>query len=378
MTSVLINHPLPYADETLVSWLWHLTHENYAQSPALLLRHLRETASPTMPVMTRIMYGLHELASFRGLAELTNTSVETVYQHTLHRFVHALALPEQARHQLQVSTDGWLTLLSGRPPKDFYAQRFGWCPYCLKEARYVRLHWHVPLITCCEVHQCWLLEACPTCHRQLKESDILQGHCSYCEFCLEQAVSIPVPAGDLLLAMTATVMAWLYKERMSPQVNVPNSSPAALLRVLQGLRYNVQRAGNEWDFHHVPSGIQAPDLDIVRQRASRNMNEAACTRPLFVACRFGRTVSLPSWMRIENGREPRRNLGYDVSLGPYISPGYPVFGNTLLLTSFKRHSMIIWLTGCRFIRLWIPRAFGITQICLSDLTTWTENEPPPI
>lgn len=265
MQAVLLNHPRPYLDETLTSWLWRLAQCNYIHSPALLLPHLQEMSSYTTPVMPHIMHGLHKPALFMALAEMTNTAVETIYQHTLHRFAHLLIPPTQEAVQLQVSSNTTLALLPNRLTKDFYTPRFAWCPACLGQARYVRLHWHIPLVTCCEIHHCWLLEACPTC-QQLKETDILGGYCTSCHFRLDQAVSIPVPTGDGLLLMTSTVKSWLYKHTETLPVKVPDAPVAALLRVLQGLRYNVQRAGDSWDFHHIPPGIPIPALDILRQR----------------------------------------------------------------------------------------------------------------
>lgn len=266
MASVLINHPPPYVDETLASWLWRLAQCNYVHSPSVLLCHLRDTVLKTTPVMRGITFGLREPVLFAALAEITNSSVEIVHQQTIHRFALVLATPNQEVTQLQVSSDKTLPLLSGHSTRNCYTPRFAWCPACLTEERYVRLHWHIPLVTCCEVHRCWLLEECPSCQMRLKEPDILSGHCSGCHFCLERAESIPVPSGDLLLVMTSTVIGWLYGHLDTAPVELPDIPAAVLLRVLQGLRFVVQRAGNEWDFHHIPAGIPVPNLDIVKQR----------------------------------------------------------------------------------------------------------------
>ena len=261
--SVLLNHPPPYADETLASWLWRLTHCNYVHSPSVLLRCLRDTRLKTTPI---VMDGLREPALFTALAELTNTSVAVVYQHTIHRFAPILTPPERDVLLCQVSANRTLPLLYGNATRNCYTPRFAWCPACLAEERYVRLHWHIPFVACCLVHHCWLLEACPACQTRLKEPDILSGHCLGCHLCLERAVSIPVPTGDLLLRLTATVMGWLYGHLDTMPTKLPDVAAAVLLRVLQGLRSAVQRAGNAWDFHHIPKGTPVPNLDIVKQR----------------------------------------------------------------------------------------------------------------
>jgi hypothetical protein len=264
--SVLLNHPPPYADETLASWLWRLAQRNYVHSPVVLFRHLRDTVPKKTVVLTPNLTGLRDPALFVALAEITNSSVEIVHQHTIHRFAQIFTTPDQQVAQLQISSDSKLPVLSGHSTRNYYTPRFAWCPDCLAEARYVRLHWHIPFVTCCEVHSCWLLEECPACQMRLKEPDILSGNCSGCQFCLEQAGSIPVPSGDWLLVMTSTMIGWLYGHMNTTLIGLPTVQTAALLRVLQGLRSAVQRAGNEWDFHHVPMGTPIPNLDIVKQR----------------------------------------------------------------------------------------------------------------
>jgi hypothetical protein len=264
--SVLLNHPPPYADETLASWLWRLAQRNYVHSPVVLFRHLRDTVPKKTVVLTPNLTGMRDPALFVALAEITNSSVEIVHQHTIHRFAQIFTTPDQQVAQLQISSDSKLPVLSGHSTRNYYTPRFAWCPDCLAEARYVRLHWHIPFVTCCEVHSCWLLEECPACQMRLKEPDILSGNCSGCQFCLEQAGSIPVPSGDWLLVMTSTMIGWLYGHMNTTLIGLPTVQTAALLRVLQGLRSAVQRAGNEWDFHHVPMGTPIPNLDIVKQR----------------------------------------------------------------------------------------------------------------
>ncbi len=263
--SPLLNRPRPYPDEALISWLWRLAGDNHLDSPSLLLRHIRETVCQTTPVMRQVMYGMREAAVLTALGEMTTTTAKTVYQHTLHRFAHVLTPPDQEVSPLQLSPDTILKLLPARLNRDLYTAHFGWCPVCLAEARYVRLHWHIPLVVCCEVHHCWLLDLCPVCQRPLNEADILTGHCAHCSFPLEQAATVPIAAEDLLMTLQSTLMSWLYGGALPP-VELPNVPMAALLRVLHGLRYTAQRAGTTWDFYHIPSGIPVPDLDILKQR----------------------------------------------------------------------------------------------------------------
>jgi hypothetical protein len=137
----------------------------------------------------------------------------------------------------------------------------------LREARYVRLHWHVPLVVGvgCVLHTCWLLEACPVCTAPIREAEVLRGCCSRCELALEQAHSVSIPPDDVLLTAQREILEWLYHPEQS-RLGLPNMPVGVLLRVLYGLRFAVQRAGDDWAFHYVPVGIPAPQRDILKQR----------------------------------------------------------------------------------------------------------------
>ena len=252
---MLLNHPPPYLDEAWGSWLWRLAQRNYVASPYELLPSTRsQTTVPYEPV------------AFRTLAELTNTSVETLHAHTPHQFAPLLQPLETSAAVLVLPTQQPLTLAPLHPNRDFFTSRFGWCPACLREARYVRLHWHVPLVVACVLHACWLLEACPVCTAPLREAEVLRGRCSHCGFVLEQAHSVPIPPDDVLLTLQREILAWLYHPEQS-HLGLSHVPVGVLLRVLYGLRFAVQRAGDDWAFHHVPDGISVPQRDILKQRS---------------------------------------------------------------------------------------------------------------
>lgn len=265
--SLFLNHPQPFPNEALKSWLWRLAYCNYVHSPSVLLRYLRDMVSATMPNISQVLYSIRESRDFMALAEATNSSVTTIYAHTLYRFAHLLTQPHQETTYLTLASNVTLRLLSVPPGRDYYTPHFSWCPACLAEARYVRLHWHIPFVTCCDVHHCWLSTRCPNCQTWVKESDILQGFCLRCNVRFEQMRALPVPAGDLLLTATSVVLDWLYERQVSPQMHLPDIPVAVLIRVLQGLRHAAQRAGDGWDFHHVPPGTPVPTLDIVKRRS---------------------------------------------------------------------------------------------------------------
>jgi TniQ len=250
----LLNRPKPYPNETLVSWLWRLAQQNHLDTPSLLLRHLRDTWINPVPVLSSVNR-LRDEQTLSGFSALTGYSVAEIQQHTLYRFASVLMTPESGNVALAFALS-----------RDTWSPRFAWCPACVAENPYVRLHWHLPVVVCCESHHCWLRETCPQCNRPTTESDVISGRCERCNFWLEQAVTPTISVTDDLLHLQFTVMNWLYRQAEPLPLGLPDIPANTLLYVLLGLRYVVQRAGNGWTFHHIPSQIPTPDLDIQGHR----------------------------------------------------------------------------------------------------------------
>ncbi len=266
VVQTLLNRPKPYPDETLTSWLWRLAKHNYADSPAWFSPDLRSTWPATAAKSS--VNGLRDDVALETIATLTGHSVTHIYQHTLHRFANILMLPSQSFQEHRDRFGTALTFLPTRVSKDFYSRSFSWCPRCLAEARYVRLHWHFPVVACCKIHHCWLLERCPQCQRVVVERDVIYGECEQCNFRLEDAPAPALDLTDTLLKLQSTAIHWFYGEPETLCLGLPDAPANTLMYVLLGLRYAAQRAGNGWLFHHIPSQIPIPDLDI---REARNL-----------------------------------------------------------------------------------------------------------
>ena len=270
----LLNHPKPYLQESLTSWLWRLTIANYVKSPSVLLHYLRQKHSLSMPSMKRILTKLNNSDQFQGLGILTGADALTIYQLTLHRFAHVLNLSETEDSSLSFMTGESVPLLPEQLHRDVYSSRFSWCPHCLREKNYVRLHWHVPILTCCTHHACWLLDVCPKCGTKPQEKDIFDECCKKCGFVLVTAETIAVPENDLLFKQNEAFMSWLY-EPQSQDAALPDVPANILLRVLHGLRYCVQRAGEGWHGHHLPPDVPSQDVTILKKR-QLSIYESGC------------------------------------------------------------------------------------------------------
>ena len=262
----LLNHSVPYHDETLASWLWRLAKGNYLQSPQMIMRHLRTKVSGVKHLTMSGINGIPDIQVLQELANLGRISLADIHLHTIHRFASVFAPPELGAEVVQLTSGDTLSFLPKRPTHDFYTRQMAWCPHCLREASYVRWHWHIPLVVLCPKHQCYLADACPQCHARPAEADLICGQCGSCGLLLHSIEAISTPDDALLWQWQTTLMNWLYGGSVPDELGLPNVSVNTLVHVLQGLRYATQRAGNDWHFHHTLASLPVPNLDFVERR----------------------------------------------------------------------------------------------------------------
>jgi len=260
----VLNHSPPQPQETLKSWLWRLALTNYLDSPRPLLKILERGVPDTVLIWQQVNTRIREKRVFEALAEVTHTTARTVYDHTLHRFAHALVPPTRSLDWLHLSGDVSVALPPTKLYRDFHLPGPRWCPACLAETRAVRLHWHIPPVTCCVQHGCWLQEGCPFCAAAVSEEDLVLGQCMTCGRSLDRLEPVLMEVDDELFVWQKTLMAWLYQTE-TPALGLPSVPVNTQLTVLRGLRYAAQRAGNDWTFHARLSSVPPSDLYILKQ-----------------------------------------------------------------------------------------------------------------
>jgi len=52
------------------------------------------------------------------------------------------------------------------------------CPLCLQENNYPRVHWQFSLLNVCDKHNTILIEKCPKCNKKIKNNTIINGVCN--------------------------------------------------------------------------------------------------------------------------------------------------------------------------------------------------------
>lgn len=272
---MLLNRPPPYADESLSSWLYRLALDNYAK-PASLLHHLRQTIAPAMPNL-RQLQRIRDVTALTALARVAGVSAFTIYRCSLHRFAHIFALPQQLTQiQLDSSLPTPVFLAPKRVSSDLYSENFNWCPHCLEESRHIRLHWHIPLLSCCEKHGCWLFKCCPHCDNRVTEQSIVCGCCMDCGLHLVSIKSVLLEKNGTLHKQITTIMNWLYGRADDNSLQLPDAPVSMLICTLRGLRHSTQCAGDDWSYHVIPISLSAPPTLTIRTRRKLSIAEAGC------------------------------------------------------------------------------------------------------
>ena len=75
-------------------------------------------------------------------------------------------------------------LFGGKPTLTLASQSYlkfhtRYCPLCLNEDAFHRLHWDISFLTACTKHNILLIERCASCGRQIKLSNLMRGACIF-------------------------------------------------------------------------------------------------------------------------------------------------------------------------------------------------------
>lgn len=142
--------PDPYSDELLSSWIVRSTAAN-----GLKLRYLQRAVLGYTSVWARDVDRGSDGALLQRLADIFGKNVDDLRATTLRQFEGVLW--EDTR-----SARSWLGQLGIRNTRRT-AFGLSYCPMCLGEALYYRIHWRLALSVCCAVHGVLLRDRCPHC-----------------------------------------------------------------------------------------------------------------------------------------------------------------------------------------------------------------------
>lgn len=113
------------------------------------------------------------------------------------------------------------------------------CPYCIKEAPYVRASWDHELITACPQHGVLLIDECPGCSEPITRDRESITHCLHCSFSFANAKANL--AEDFDLALSALIAGTASKARgLMPEALISGSAPPDIADFLMYLAVYIQ------------------------------------------------------------------------------------------------------------------------------------------
>ncbi len=236
----LLGHPRLKAGESLPSFIIRVSKSNFYEPPRILMgliHHEQVTEVKDSSFCPR------EAATFERLAELTQTKAKHLYASTAHMFARLLMLPDDSTESLVLETLIFPVLSVEAIKRLLRSETAGqFCPLCLARSAYHRSIWLPTVVSLCLEHSCLLVDRCSICGKAVSIESIVNSHCASCNADLRQAQRIMVE-DEIGLLTQRTIQLWLrYK---SPpylrQYSIPECPPSILFRVIEGLRFAVQK-----------------------------------------------------------------------------------------------------------------------------------------
>lgn len=162
MAGTLLIKPPPYQDESLASFLLRFAGANGWDADWILESlHIEDPWNPQ-----KINQGL-TAEQLSRLKELTGVS--SIDGMTIHRFAKALIVTggngPAGRQAL------------GEEEIERYVHQTGtkFCPVCIEEAQYHRIHWDILPLTSCLKHSLLLVDKCSRCNEPIRHEEVILG-----------------------------------------------------------------------------------------------------------------------------------------------------------------------------------------------------------
>jgi hypothetical protein len=210
-----------YVDEALYSFLVRLARANMYRPPALLLSYIQRVLR-TEGVRDSIWRPTHP-RTHELLATLTRSDV-----------------PE---------------ILASLPPS-YVAVRSTenvvFCPYCLREAHYYRVHWMSTMSTICLIHQCWLIDRCIGCQKEIAINALMAGQCPECAMYFANTPTLVLEESPMSVQTQHLIHGWMgHQSFVNADHRFPVDCPQMLYEVASHVQHVIgkitaTRIGQGW------------------------------------------------------------------------------------------------------------------------------------
>ena len=221
---LLLNRVIPFNDESLFSIEIRLASENYCERVNWIDSKLKSEdgwhywSNPNARLTT---------GQLAMLSTLSGLSVDELYNATIHRFGKVLCMSET----LEQDEYGRHFIPYKQQLKVAYSTSSKFCPLCLIENTYHRIHWDLFFVTACLKHKTLLKDRCSTCSGKITVAEIVAGK-HRCGFDLRSDKTLSIRGDKLTLASQHYIQELLEVDSNARYSNKPKEQAFLLANPL--------------------------------------------------------------------------------------------------------------------------------------------------
>lgn len=146
-----------------------------------------------------------------------------------------------------------------------------YCPLCLQDNPYHRLHWFSVGTAVCLEHKILLAQGCPQCSKAIPLYSLLDCLCPNCGYSLCDTPTQSVAHDALGLSIQAVLQSWWGQSETSIPVNVtlPDKDTKTLFSIIYGLRKAVLQSKGYMATFHNPGVIELFDSPMQKKQRKK-------------------------------------------------------------------------------------------------------------
>lgn len=228
----------PWPDESLPSIYVRLAHANHYETVGILLRVISESIKPELQITPNLFW---------------NPLDPNLFGNDIPRFFESIAplLRISAAHLRTTCLPDFAVKQPLAPPVVQY------CPACLQECLYHRMHWLSLLAVACPRHACLLINQCPHCRRTLHVQSVVAGQCR-CRYDLRVAPTTSIASDEMGLLTQQRIQDWITEKVSSTKTSLTafDEQPIDLqYHIFDWLQNLVAKVSPHWSYVHHPLGV---------------------------------------------------------------------------------------------------------------------------
>lgn len=254
MTESFLRIPKIYPDEFLPSYLHRTAHANSYDAYGIFKSVINDRTC---------LYGEKENLdnpirpeTYSVIERLCGLPEGEAILHTVHIYSDILVPFEKEPEFITMSTGENVYLSSHETCRRSCRsiKQAAFCPSCLVEAAYYRLDWHLLSTTACLKHDILLVDCCDVCGSVLSVSDIVNCHCSKCNFDLRKSEVCSIAKDGLSQGVQLILNSWMGIGESRSLIE--GVSINTQYKLFTGIRHCIQKRRN---WKHL---YEFPDFDV--------------------------------------------------------------------------------------------------------------------